>query len=59
MTKATLEAYKTSNLPLLQSIAKPKGTTLPNMLPSKLIFILTKLSLMYKMLKTAARKSQI
>jgi hypothetical protein len=58
-TKATLKAYKTGNLSLLQSIAKPKGIALPDMSPLKLIFILTKLPLVYKMLKTVARRSQI
>jgi hypothetical protein len=58
-TKAALKACKTGNLPLLQSIAEPKDTTLPDMLPFKLAFISTKLPSVYKMLKTAARRSQI
>jgi hypothetical protein len=58
-TEAALEAYKTGNLPLLQSIIKPKGIVLPDMLPSELTFISTKLPLVYKMLKAAARRSQI
>jgi hypothetical protein len=57
--EAVLEAYKTGNLSLLQSITKPKGTALSNMSPFKLTFISTKLLLVYKMLKAAAKKSQI
>jgi hypothetical protein len=58
-TEAALEACKTGNLLLLQSIAEPKDTALPNISPSKLVFISTKLPLVYKMLKVAARRSQI
>jgi hypothetical protein len=58
-TEAALEAYKTGNLSLFQSIAEPKGTALPNISPLKLASISTKLLLVYKMLKAAAKKSQI
>jgi hypothetical protein len=54
-----LEAYKTGNLPLLQSIAEPKDTTLPDILLFKLVFISIKLLPVYKMLKAAAKRSQI
>jgi hypothetical protein len=59
MTEAALKACKTGNLPLLQSIAEPKGTALSDMSPPELVFISTKLPPVYKMLKAAARRSQI
>jgi hypothetical protein len=58
-TEAALKACKTGNLPLLQSIAEPKGTALPDVSPSELASISTKLPPVYKMLKAAARRSQI
>jgi hypothetical protein len=58
-TEAALEACKTGNLPLLQSIAEPKGTALPDMSPPELASISTKLPPVYKMLEAAARRSQI
>jgi hypothetical protein len=58
-TEAALKVYKTGNLSLFQSIAEPKGIALSNMSPFELASISTKLPLVYKMLKAAARRSQI
>jgi hypothetical protein len=58
-TEAALKAYKTGNLPLLQSIAEPKSTALSDISPPKLVSISIKLPLVYKMLKVAAKRSQI